>query len=322
MISLITNRFYLHWTHAYSISNNLFSSFSSISHSLNILKMDEITTANRIRWNPEDNKLYGICYQHIGKHTLAIASTEDIERISNPLQSGDIHKTKEDLVVGIGSMVADASVKHLALPTANKSEISSFDDMINEVVKSGICLDIFATDGDPMRRISLSKLPLFDLQFICLSKKAFGLYLDDKHLSKRFRCVVISLTRGCKISNTVIANEHLQYLFKSFEIKNYSTILNPNDRQNVPAVLNFCAAMSGCLSKYLASTLTVKEDKILIEIIPAINALNTILDGICCIFAKPDRFERLTHEIIDACPHLLLSISREWNILFTRSVAS
>ena len=93
-------------------------------------------------------------------------------------------------------MWADASVKYLlALPTCNKSEISSFDDMINEVVKSGTCLDIFATDGDPMRRksfcsklkllsttfephlyIELSKLLLLDLQFICLSKKAFGIW--------------------------------------------------------------------------------------------------------------------------------------------------
>ena len=127
--------------------------------------------------------------------------------------------------------------------------------MIN-AVSNQTKVDIFATDGDPTRRrvfagmmkpvkdkeinALMKKMPLFDLKLVNGDK---ALYFDDKHNGKRMRTVIISETRGCKINGSVISRDQLNYVFEKADITNVKTILDPSDKQNVPAVVNLYEAL-------------------------------------------------------------------------------
>ena len=87
---------------------------------------------------------------------------------------------------------------------------------------------------------ALMKRPLFDLTLVNGEK---ALYLDDKHNGQRMQTVIISHTRGCKINGTVISRDQLNYVFEKADIKNTKTILEPSDKQNVPAVINLYEAL-------------------------------------------------------------------------------
>ena len=83
-------------------------------------------------------------------------------------------------------------------------------------------------------------MPLFDLNFVD-GKRA--MYFDDKHNGKRMRTAIISDTRGSKIDGTVISKDQLKYVFNMVGIKNISSLVDPNDRQNVAAVLRLFEAL-------------------------------------------------------------------------------
>ena len=113
----------------------------------------------------------------------------------------------------------------------------------------------FATDGDATRirifrgtmkpikdkeiNALMKRMHLFDLTLVNDGK---ALYLDDKHNGKRMRTVII-LDRGCKIKETVISGDHLNYVFEKADIKNTRTILEPSHKQNVPAVIHLYEAL-------------------------------------------------------------------------------
>ena len=79
-------------------------------------------------------------------------------------------------------------------------------------------------------------------------------FLDDKHNGKRMRTVIISDTRGCKINGTVISRDQLNYVFEKADIKNTKTILEPSDKQNVPAVINLYEALKEAVKFCEANT--------------------------------------------------------------------
>ena len=91
----------------------------------------------------------------------------------------------------------------------------------------------------------MKKMPLFDLNLIS-GKRA--LYFDDKHNGKRMRTAVISDTRGSKIDGKVISRDQLKHVFTKVVIKNIKSILEPADKQNVPAVLNLYEALGESLA--------------------------------------------------------------------------
>ena len=63
------------------------------------LKMDEIASEDRLRWNKNDNKIYGICYQHGYSFPMDFESMDNLYQLRELLESGSIHRTKENLVV-------------------------------------------------------------------------------------------------------------------------------------------------------------------------------------------------------------------------------
>ena len=131
----------------------------------------------------------------------------------------------------------------LSLPSCCKEETNQISVMINDVCNQ-TKVDVFATDGDATRRrvfcgmmkpikdkeinALMKRMHLFDLTLVNDEK---ALYLDDKHNGKRMRTVIISDTRGCKIKETVISWDQLNYVFEKADIKNTKTILEPSGKQ-------------------------------------------------------------------------------------------
>ena len=149
--------------------------------------------------------------------------------------------------------------------------------MFEAVIKK-LSLDIVATDGDASRRrffngqmklvednemkCFLKQLELFDLNFVDGDKALyFDIVLDydfdDKHNLKRMRTLVISDKRGTKISGTVLAKDQLKYVMEKANIQKISSMLDPNDRQNVPLVLRLYEALGNCSEFCKSSSDTV-----------------------------------------------------------------
>lgn len=268
-------------------------SVASQSNTIKTIKMDEIATETRLRWNNKDNKILGLCYQHSHKVDMSLDTIEDALLIRDEIESGSIHKTKETLVVASGEVGNGGYVKSiLALPSC-KAETDQLLEMVDAVSKV-IDPNVIATDGDGQRRKAfngrnkiiqdndvkgmLTKLPLFDLNIV---DGKCALFFDDKHNSKRLRGVVISDTRGCLIGNNVISADQLKYLFDEVGITNYKSVLYPNDRQNVPAVLRLVELLNECVSKIQDST-----NQVCCELLDSIHILITVFDGILCVFSS------------------------------------
>ena len=96
------------------------------------------------------------------------------------------------------------------------------------------------------------------------------------------RTVIISDTRGCKINGTVISRDQLNYVFEKADIKNTKTILEPSDKQNVPAVINLYEALKGAVKFCETST-----GRVLKEVEQPMKILLHIFDGIFAIFTDP-----------------------------------
>ena len=200
-------------------------SFTHEATTVSSLKMDEIAVENRLRWNKQDNKIYGLCYQHSHRYDMEFCDISSISNLQNLLATNTVHKTKENLVIAIGNVCDRGHITPLfSLPSCCKDETDQFPIVIDAVCNH-TNVDIIATDGDATRRRILSgmmkhvqdngmhmimkKMPLFDL-YLINGKRA--LYFDDKHNGKRMRTTVISDTRGSKIDGKVISKDQLKHV--------------------------------------------------------------------------------------------------------------
>ena len=269
--------------------------FQQSKLNISSLKMDEIATEERLRWESQTNKIIGLCFEHACSHSMELNHIGDVERIKDLLLSGTLHKTKENLVVATGDVGDGGHINPvLTLPTCTKSVTPKFDEMFEAVLKK-VLVDVVASDGaadrrqyfngrmkvikdNEMKRL-LKQLGLFDLNFID-GDKAF--YLDDKHNLKRMRTMVISDKRGSKINGTVLAKDQLKYVMEKANIKKISTMLDPNDKQNVPLVLNLYDALKEC-REFFKNT----SDPVCKELRDSMKIFYHILDGIVSVFSDP-----------------------------------
>ena len=97
---------------------------------------------------------------------------------------------------------------------------------------------------DAQVKKKLDQLPLFDLNVINGEK---ALHFDDKHCAKRFRGVIVSESRGCKVDGFIIARDQLLHAFKKAGISRYEDALNPADRHVLLFTVYFHAFMC-CLN--------------------------------------------------------------------------
>ena len=281
---------------------------------INTVKMDEIATESRPRWNIADNKILGLCYQHSHEHSMKFESMDDIQRLTGLIEAGTVHLTKETLVVFIGEVGNGAHVDPiLTLPSCCKTESPEFDKMISSIFKNVEC-DILATDGDPMRRktfcrmskpihdqqvkAKLGQCPLFDINIVNGEK---GVYFDDKHCAKRFRAVLVSESRGCKVDGLVIARDQLLYAFQKAGLSGYKEALNPSDRQNVAAVLKLHELIQKAVDHGEVNSDSISED-----MLSGLKCVSMVFDCILCAFSQPTvslkeqltKFSTLSHALL------------------------
>ena len=154
----------------------------------------------------------------------------------------------------------------------------------------------------------MKKMPLFDLNFVD-GKRA--MYFDDKHNGKRMRTAIISDTRGSKIDGTVISKDQLKYVFNMVGIKNISSLVDPNDRQNVAAVLRLFEALGKSVKICEKS-----DEQVLRELSQPLKILHSVFDGILCIFCDP-KIDLDTQLIkLSKLSHILLHQYRAYGTAF------
>ena len=68
-----------------------------------MLKVDETYAEPKARWNPQDNKMYGLCYEHCRELDLQFTSYEHVEQLAEMVKSGEIHTPKETMVIATSS---------------------------------------------------------------------------------------------------------------------------------------------------------------------------------------------------------------------------
>ena len=285
---------------------------------INVIKMDEIAVKSRLRWNNADDKIYGLCYEHSQGHSMSFDSMDDILRLTGLIKAGTCHKTKESLVVALGEVANGGhTAPFLSLPSCCKSESDEFVKMIESIFRNLKC-DVVATDGDAMRRKTfckmskpvkdlqvkkkLDQLPLFDLNVINGEK---ALYFDDKHCAKRFRGVIVSESRGCKVDGFIIARDQLLHAFKKAGISRYEDALNPADRQNVGAVLKLHQLIEEAIKHG-----GVNSDEFPGDMLKGLKGVWLVFDGILCVFADPSVSLREQLTKLSVLSHALLYLYR------------
>ena len=110
--------------------------YTDATISISSLKMDEIATEDRLRWNKQDNRIYGLCYQHSHEYNMEFTDVDCVSNLKNLLATENIHKTKEHLVVAIGTVGDGGHITPLlSLPSCCKDETDQFPIMLDAVFK-------------------------------------------------------------------------------------------------------------------------------------------------------------------------------------------
>lgn len=236
-----------------------------------MLKIDETYVDPRVKWNPSDNCIYGVCYEHGRDTNMEFTSYEKISQIASDVRNNKMHVPKESMVIAIGSNSSVSSKAQLvcALPTCSKKEIDFQANLLNSLssefyIRYNTPILNWSTDGDPARRQLFNALMSHDLQpsssiYEIISKLKLidtkvGFHeetvnFDAKHMIKRIRTYAI---KGFSMGTTYISKNDVEKLLQTsttFDSKHsIKELLNPKDKQNVPLatefVLEFIKAVS------------------------------------------------------------------------------
>ena len=90
--------------------------------------MDEIARDDRLPWSKQDNKMYGVCFQHSYKYSMDLNEIDDAKRVQELLNTDSVHKTTDNLVVADGNVGNGGHIKPLlTLPSCCKSFNDQFE---------------------------------------------------------------------------------------------------------------------------------------------------------------------------------------------------
>ena len=313
----------------HSFINNISEVEDAPSHSY-MLKVDETYAESKVRWNPRDNKLYGLCYEHARSKDLEFKSYEHVEKLSKLVKENILHTPKESMVIVVSSNSPGCKVQVVAaLPTCSKSETEYQVDLINEISagfrkKFGVPLLNWSTDGDSVRRKIfdflmsydlkedspiyeiMSKLKLVDLK---VGRNEETTNFDAKHLAKRFRTFIVG--GNFKVGNTIVSKTDVKKILETVpndtNVSNDS-LLNPRDKQNVPLAVQLLRHFS----KAVEDVDKLKAINFKIEgIAEELHLMKYVIDGVLCTFVDTTITikEQLTK--ISFAAHVLMILQRE-----------
>ena len=295
-----------------------------------MLKIDETYIDAKVRWNPHDNKVYGICYEHGRVENLLFSDYHHVEQLADMVKSGTLHVPKETMAIACSSNSLNSKAQFVvALPTCSKDEIEYQANLIDNISsnfaqKNGAPFLNWSTDGDPSRRQIFTSLCSYSLSnsspiYPMISKMKLIDTLvgrneettnyDAKHLAKRIRTCLIGDNFHLG-ENMVLLKSDLEKVLQCVPNEtNHSTneLLNPNDKQNVglstQLLIQFCKSV---------------EDFSEIEnigfrfsdIAPELHLVKYVIEGILITYTKPDASIKEQLEIISLGAHILFILQR------------
>ena len=282
-------------------------------------KMDGTYDDSRIRWNPNDDHLYGFCWEHSYTKRLVFDNIENIESLAQDVINKEIHIPKEMFVLGLGTTMG-LLVPAIATPVCTHSNIKQQNDSLEAVMKvckeGGKILINFATDGDSTRRQIFSSLMNLNLDDFDFGNHLEGMFLfdkhvgpagvsvnyDPKHLAKRIRNTLISERK--EIGSRLDVSEH---------VREISTIalLKPEDRQNVPYATELLLRLIN---------FSEKDDLVLslglTQVAPALKLFSYICKGVLVQFAILSLSMQEILVSISIASHILFCMYRKFGSPF------
>ena len=120
-----------------------------------MLKIDKTYTDAKVRWNPCDNRIYGICYEQEHATDMTFTSYEHVSDIAAEVDEGEKHVVKENMVIAVSSNSKNSKVEHQG--KIIKAVSSKFKE------RNGAPFLNWSTAGDPARRQLFSSLMLHEI---------------------------------------------------------------------------------------------------------------------------------------------------------------
>ena len=265
-----------------------------------MLKMDETFINANMRWNSKDNLAYGACYEHGRGMNMEINTMEDITKLKQLCDNGELHVPKSCQVTMI-SCNARKAKGHvvMVLPTCSKSDSTVQREMIESISQGfvdehGVPLLNWATDGDGTRRIIFNGLskhhlnpssPIYPIISKCyLLDQTAGQHeettdFDAKHLVKRIKYHITG--ENFRIGDTSFSQADVRAILEAATIrpsqKSVDQIINHGDKQNVAVATELLLLfVNVCSNEQLITGLGVKFGFCITEL----QLLSLVFDGV------------------------------------------
>jgi hypothetical protein len=246
----------------------------------------------------------------------------DLNLLKEKLEMEELHLAREALVITISEISRKDITPRpiLVLPICDHKNESLILEIIPEIIKQfnvhnkDASLVNLASDGDSNRRKALNKLrkknnslpiiedlKLFDQMFLI---GELGIDYDIKHIIKRLRSSIISETNEIILIKKTVNKCHLRKLLAGEEINH---LLDPKDKQNVPAAVKLFTLIAEKINMCETEHLTVFEKDEYNEF----QLLSLISNLLLSVFVLPtiNLLDQLTSLALLA--HLLLYIYRK-----------
>ena len=89
-----------------------------------MIKVDKTYLEAKVKWNTNDNILYGFCYEHGRGLDLQFNSYEHVESLAKMVQDGKLCIPKENMVIACSNNSVSAQAQVVAaLPTCSTDEV-------------------------------------------------------------------------------------------------------------------------------------------------------------------------------------------------------
>ena len=99
-----------------------------------MLEMDETFTDKKVRWNPRDNKVYGLCYEHGRTQDIEFNDYDHMEALADMVKNDLLHIPRETIVLAVSSNSEQCKAQVIAaLPTCSKNETTYQANLIDNV---------------------------------------------------------------------------------------------------------------------------------------------------------------------------------------------
>ena len=97
-------------------------------------KIDKTNTDAKVRWNPCDNRIYGICDEHGCDTDKTFTSYKHVSDIAAEVDEGEKHVPREDMVIAVSSNSKHSQGQVIvALLTCSKKEIEHKGKIIKAI---------------------------------------------------------------------------------------------------------------------------------------------------------------------------------------------